>query len=204
MKSIHKCNYITESVSNIDCLKPYLADISENGNYGEYPKRMPTNAMKEVEFIRTNRFLQPDRPDSCQTQASEVIGDRKLTWMHIEKLSEYGVYFNIIALWGVDLFMVLGRSDWNLKFYRYDFDFTTGLPLRLPVEPLKKVPIENVWVPHECPHCKRLDWMVNIHSLVYAGNPQCPDCDDSMEPVSGEAEIEDMNERHQRMRGEKP
>ena len=67
---------------------------------------------------------------------------------------------------------------------------------------MEKHPIENVWVDHECPTCKQVDKLVNVHSLVYAGNPQCGICDDSMEPVSGEAEIEDMNVRFARVRAE--
>ena len=200
MKLIHNCSYITESISRIDCLKPYISDIDAHGNYGT------STSKRETEFRRADRFLNGNTVQKDIAQASEIIGDRKLTWLKIELLSS-SVYFKAIALWGTDLFMTIGRSDWNLNFYRYEYDFVNGAPITY-VEPeppaapvLQKHPLENVWVPHECAQCGKVDNLVNVHSLVYAGNPQCHDCDDSMEPVSGEVEIEDMNARVERMKG---
>ena len=122
MKLIHNCKTITEALYRMNFLAPYLNEVdAATGEYGIQPFLKPGPSMKPVEDTLTKRFAD----DNCMRQPPlDCIVNRKLTWMKVEKLSQHGVYFSVLALWGDDLWMVIGRSDWCPRFLRYDQKFS--------------------------------------------------------------------------------
>lgn len=98
-QKIAGCSLIAESIRNSIFGDFYDSLIrSENAEIGVQPKRMPSPFIKPVETLCNASNVRP------------IIEGLPLTWLRVDRLDRWGVYYSVIALYGKHHWVVRDRS----------------------------------------------------------------------------------------------